>query len=83
MVCLLETFLNASIDSLDDRITIEEYNILRVGYPKKRVGVYIYYKKHLPIIKKDDLCNSKKCLVTEVRTGEKKCFLSSLHGSLS
>ena len=34
----------------------------------------MYYKEHLPIIRRDDLCHLKECLVTEIRV-DKKVFL--------
>ena len=41
---------------------------------KKRGGICIYYKKHPPVIKRDDLYNLNECLVLEIRIGEEKCF---------
>ena len=38
---------------------------------KKREDVCMYHKEHLPIIKRDDLCTLKKCLVTKIRIGKK------------
>ena len=57
-------------------MTIEGYNLLRADHPsnKKRGGVCIYYKEHLPVIKRDDLCNLNECLVLEIRIGGEKCF---------
>ena len=74
--CLSETLLDPSIDSSDERITIEGYNLLRVDHPshKKRGGVCIYYKEHFPVIKRDDLCNLNECLGLEIRIGVEKCF---------
>ena len=34
----------------------------------------MYYKEHLPIFRRDDLCRLKECLVTEIRV-DKKVFL--------
>ena len=46
-------------------------------------GVCIYYKDHLPIIKRNDLCQLHECLVTELRIGKKKCFFTCLYRSPS
>ena len=75
IICLNETFLDSSIDK--DGISIPEYNLLRVEHPSntKRGGVCIYYKDHLPIIKRNDMCQLHECLVTELRIGGKKMFL--------
>ena len=37
-------------------------------YPSntKRSRVCLYYKEHLPIIRRDDISNLKECLVTEI-----------------
>ena len=48
-----------------------------------RGGVCIYYKDHLPIIKRNDLCQLHECLVTELRIGKKKCFFTCLYRSPS
>ena len=32
----------------------------------KRGGVCLYYKEHLPIIRRDDISNLQGCLVTEI-----------------
>ena len=58
-------------------MTIEGYNLLRADHPnnKKRGGVCIYYKEHLPVIKRDELCNLNECLVLEIRIGGEKFFL--------
>ena len=53
LICLSETFSGPSIDSSDERITIEGCNLLHADHPsnKKRGGVCISYKEHLPVIK--------------------------------
>ena len=47
----------------------------------KRGGVCIYHKKHLPVIKRDDLRNLNECLVLEIIIGGEKCFFSCLYRS--
>ena len=78
---LAETFLYPSIDSSDERRTIEGYTFVRTDHPsnEKRGGICIYYKEHLPVIKIDDLCNLNGCLVLEIRIGGEKCFFSCLY----
>ena len=49
----------------------------------RRGGVCIYYKDHLPIIRRNDLCQLRECLVTELRIGKKKCFFTCLRRSPS
>ena len=65
--------LDSPISNDDERINIKGYNLLRADHPsnKKGEGVSMYYKEHLPIIKRDDLCTLKECFVTEIRVGKK------------
>ena len=85
IIYLTETFLDSSVENDDDRISIPGYNLLCADHPSntKRGGACIYYKDHLPIIKRNDLCQLHECLVTELRIGKKKCFFTCLYRSLS
>ena len=80
IICLTETFLDSSVENDDDRISIPGYNLLHADHPSntKRGGVCIYYKGHLLIIKRNDLCQLHECLVTELRNGKKEMFLHML-----
>ena len=53
------------------------YNLLWPNHPsnKKRGGVCIYHKEHLPIIKRHDLRTSKECLVMAIMVDRKCSFL--------
>ena len=85
IICLPETFFDSSFNSLDGRINIKGYNFLRAHHPNdnKRGGVSMYFKEHLPILKRDDLCTLPEDLVTEIRMGKKKCFFRCLYRSPS
>ena len=52
IICLTETFLNSSIQSDDDRITIDEYNLIKSDHPSdsKNGGSCIYYKEQVSLI---------------------------------
>ena len=52
IICLLETFLNSSIQSNDNRIKIDGYNLIRSGHPShsKKGGVRIWYKEHISVL---------------------------------
>ena len=78
IICLSETFLNSSIQNDDDRIKIDGYNLIRSDHPSdsKKGGVCIYYKEHISLIKRDDICTLDSCLVTEIRSQNEKCFLT-------
>ena len=76
IICLSETFLNSSIETNDDRISIDGYNLIRADHPSdsKRGGVYMYYKEHILLIKRDDIFTLDNCLVTEIHSQGEKCF---------
>ena len=78
--CLTETFLDSSINNDDDRISIPGYNLLRADLPSntKRGGVSICYKDHLPVIKRNDLCQLHEFQVTELKIEKKEMFLYML-----
>ena len=85
IICISETFLNSSIQNDDDRIKIDGYNLIRSDHPSdsKKGGVCIYYKEHISLIKRDDICTLDNCLVTEIRSQNEKCFLTCLYRSPS
>ena len=58
---------------------------MRPDHPSNtnRGGVFIYYKHHLPIINRNDLCQLHEFLVTELRIGKKKYFFTCLYRSPS
>ena len=75
-ICLSETFLDSYISNDNERINIKGYNLLRADHPSNKIegGVCMYYEEHLPIIKRDDLCTLKECLVTEIIVVKKPGF---------
>ena len=85
IICHTETVLDSSTENDDDRISIPGYNLLPADHPcnTKRESVCIYYKDHLPIVKRNDLCQLYECLVTMSRIGKKKCFFACLYRSPS
>ena len=73
--------MNSSIQSDDNRIKLDGYNLIRSDQPSdsKRGGVCIYYKEHIPLIKRDDICTLDNCLVTEIYSQNEKCFLTCIY----
>ena len=55
IVCLSETFLNSSIQNDDYKLKTNGYNLIRSDHPgdSKKDGVCIYYKEHIPLIRRD------------------------------
>ena len=49
----------------------------------KRGGVCIYYKEHILLIKRDNICTLDNCLVTEIRFKGEKYFLICIYRSPS
>ena len=80
-----ETFLNGSIQSDANRIKLDGYNLIRSDHPSdsKRGGVCIYYKEHIPLVKRDDICTLDHCLVTKIRSENEKSFLTCIYRSPS
>ena len=77
IVCLSETFLNSSIQNDDHKLKIHGYNLIRSDHPSdwKKGGICIYYKEHIPLIRRDDLCTLDNC------SKKKKCFLTCAYHS--
>ena len=76
IICLSETFLNSSIQTNDGRISIDGYNLIRADHPNdsKRGEVCIYYKEHIPPIKRISICTLDNCLVAEICSQDEKFF---------
>ena len=85
IICLTETFLNSSVPSDDNRITIDWYNLIRSDHPSdsRKGGVCIYYEEHIPLILRNDINTLDNCLVTEIRSQNEKCFLTCIYRSPS
>ena len=83
IICLSETFLDSSIPIDGKRLSIPAYSMMRADHPSKRGGVCLYYKEHLPIIRRNDISNLKQCLVTEINVKNERCFLTCLYTSPS
>ena len=85
IICLSETFLNSSIQSDDNRIKLDGYNLIRSDHPSdsKRGGVRIYYKEHIALVKSDDICTLDNCLVTKIHSQNEKCFSACIYCSPS
>ena len=85
IVCLSETFLNSSIQNDDYKLKTNGYNLIRSDHPgnSKKGGVCIYYKEHIPLIRRDELCTLGNCLVTEIQSQSEKCFSTCAYRSFS
>ena len=78
IVCLSETFPNSSIQNNDHKLKIDGYNLTRSDYPSdaKKGAVCIYYKEHIPVIRRDDLRTLDNCLVTDFRSQKRKMLFN-------
>ena len=77
IICLSETFLNSSIESNNDGMSIDGYNLIRSDHrcgSKGGGGVCIYFKKHIPLIKRGHICTLDNCFVREIRPKAEKYF---------
>ena len=84
-ICLSETFLDSSIPIDDNRLSIPVYSMMRADHTSniERGGVCLYYKEHLPIIRRDDISSLKEWLVTEITVKNERCLLTYLYRSPS
>ena len=84
IICLLETYLDSSIQSDNDNLEILGYNLVRSGHPSnnKLGGVWIYYKASLPL-KVIDICFLQECRTFEVMICDKRSNFFALYRSSS
>ena len=82
VVCLSETYLNASISNDDDSLEVCGYNLFRADHPSntKRGGVCIYYRNSFPL-KILGLHYLQECINFEIMIGGKLCRFVSLYRS--
>ena len=54
--------------------------MIRSDHPSntKRGGVCIYYKEHLPFVRRDDITCLDECIVGEIKVKNSKCFVTCL-----
>ena len=83
IICLSETFLDSTVSQDDENIMINGYSLLGAEKPSnsKRGGVCLYFKEHLPLIRRNDLSILQECLVTEIIVDNEKCFFTCLYRS--
>ena len=69
--CICESFLDSSIEDDDPGLSIDGYEILRSDHPSnsRRGGVCIFFKSHLPLVRRKELEYLDECLVCELKTG--------------
>ena len=83
MICLSESYLDASVSSDNDNLNIDGYKLVRADHPGnvKRGGVCVYFKESLPV---KCLSNSylKECLILEVSINNKEVMLFHCIGHL-
>ena len=84
IVCLLETYLESAILNDDSRLSLHGYTLIRADRRSHiKSGVCIFYKNHLPLIRKLGMSSLDECLVCELNVGRKKRLIRTLHRSPS
>ena len=85
VICITETFLDSDYLDGDKRLGLQGYDMIRSDHPSntKRGGVCIYYKKYLPLVKRDDIFPLSECLVCEISMKKSKCFVTCVYHSPS
>ena len=48
---------------------------------RKERGICIYYKEHLPFVRRDDLTFLNECIVGKIRIKKSKCFVTCVYRS--
>ena len=84
LICLSETFLDSSISSNDERLSLEGYDMIRVDHPNnvKRGGVCVYIKNSLAT-RICNISNLNECIVVELNINNKNGYVIALHKSPS
>ena len=84
IICLSETYLDASTTSDDDNLAISGYNLIRSDHPSnnKRGDVCIYYKNFLTL-RVLSIQYLQECINFELNIGGKICNVISLYRSPS
>ena len=84
IICLLEIYLDSTIQSGIDDLEIPRCNLVCSDHPSdnKLGAVYIYYKASLPL-RVIDICLLQECITFEVMIGDKQCNFVALYRSLS
>ena len=57
--------------------------MIRSDHPSNtnRGRVFIYYKEHLPFVRRNDISILDECLVGEIKIKNKKCFITCIYRS--
>ena len=73
--------LESLLGRLNQQSSLGEYNLIRSGYPSgsKKGGVYVYYKKHIPLTKRNDICTLDNCLTTAIHSQNEICILTCIY----
>ena len=83
LICISETFLDSNYSDDGQRLRLQGYDMIRSDHPSdtKRGGVCIYYKEHLPFVRRDDIKILDECLVGEIKIKNKNCFITCIYRS--
>ena len=83
--CICESFLNSSIQDDDPRLAIDGYELIRSDHPSnsKRGGVCIYFKSHLPLVRKPELTSLDECITCKLKIGSSNLLLCLTYRSPS
>ena len=83
VICISETFLDLNYSSVDQRLNLQGYVIIRSDHPSdtKRGAVCMYYKEHLAFTRRNDITFLDECLVWKIKIKNKKCFVTCFYCS--
>ena len=79
-ICISESCITSDISPSDDNLNITDYNMSLADHPSgnQRGGVFIYYKKPLPIKMLNITC-LQECICFDLNIGSELCTIVSLY----
>ena len=82
IICISETFLDSDYSNDDQRLSLDSYAKIRSAHPsnKKRGDVCLYYKEHLPFVRRHDNTSLDECIFREIKV---KILNVSSHASIA
>ena len=83
IICISETFLNTDHSTDDPRFNLEGYAMIRSDNASntKRGVVCLFYKEHLPFVRRTDITYLNECIVGEIKIKNSKWFVTCAYRS--
>ena len=78
--CISQPFLDSFVNNIYDGININGHTLVRSDHPSntEHGGIAIYYKSHLPVIRRNDISSLNENILLEIHPAN-KCFLTRVY----